>query len=72
MDPSGADVSSLCVTSTIPMFEPNAHVMGGGGGALGEHLGQEVQPYDGISGSSLCFLDFYICVLPEIRERFSY
>ena len=54
------------------MFEPNAHVMGGQGRALGEHLGQEVQPYDGISESSLCLLYFYICVLPEIRERFSY
>ena len=34
MDPSGADVSSLVVTFTIPVVKPNVHVMGGGGGAL--------------------------------------
>ena len=48
MDPSGADISSLCVTSTIPTLEPNVHVLGGGSGTLGEHLGQEVQPHGGI------------------------
>ena len=48
MDPLGADISSLCVTSTIPTLEPNFHVMGGGSGTLGEHLGQEVQPHGGI------------------------
>ena len=54
-------VSSLCVTSTISMLGHNAHEMGGGGGALGEHLGQEVQPHDKIRAlinqdweSSLC------------------
>ena len=48
MDPSGADISSLCVTSTTLMLEPNIHVMRGGVGALGEHLGQEMQPHDWI------------------------
>ena len=28
MDPSGADVRSLCVTFTMPMLEPNVHEMG--------------------------------------------
>ena len=28
MDPSGADVSSLVVTLTIPVVNPNVHVMG--------------------------------------------
>ena len=28
MDPSGADVSSLVVTFTIPVVKPNVHVMG--------------------------------------------
>ena len=44
MESSGADISSLYVTSAIPMLEPNALVMGGGGVALEEHLVQEVQP----------------------------
>ena len=41
MDPSGADISPLCVTSTFPILKPNALEMGGVGVALGEHLGQE-------------------------------
>ena len=28
MDPSGADVSSLVVSLTIPVVNPNVHVMG--------------------------------------------
>ena len=48
MDPSGADISSLCESSNSHMLEPKVHVMGGGGGASGDHLGQEVQPHYGI------------------------
>ena len=58
MDLSGADISSLCESSNSHMLEPNIHVMGGGGGASGDHLGQEVQPHYGIkaliSASQIC------------------
>ena len=37
-------ISAHCMTSAIPMLEPNALVIGGGGVALEEHLVQEVQP----------------------------
>ena len=53
MDPSGADVSSLCVTSTIPVLEHNTHMMRGVGGALGVQLRQEVQPHCQISPYTL-------------------
>ena len=42
MDPSAAGVISMGVSSTIPVVKPNVQVMGGGGGAFGEHLGQEI------------------------------
>ena len=48
MDPSGADISSLCESSNSHMLEPNVHVMGGGSGASGDHLGQEVHSHYGI------------------------
>ena len=53
MDPSGADVSSLCVTSTIPVLEHNTHRMRGVGGALGVQLRLEVQPHCQISPYTL-------------------
>ena len=55
MDPSGADVSSLCVTSTIPVLEYNTHMMRGVGGALGVQLQlrQEMQPHCQISPYTL-------------------
>ena len=61
MDPSGADISSLCESSNSHMLEPNVHVMGGGGGASGDHLGQEVQPHYGIR--ALIHQDWE-CLLP--------
>ena len=33
---------------TMPLLEPNIHVMRGESGALREHLGQEVQSHNGI------------------------
>ena len=61
MDPSGADISSLCESSNSHVLEPNVHVMGGGGGASGVHLGQEVQPHYGIK--ALIHQDWE-CLLP--------
>lgn len=49
------------------MLKPNANVMAGGGGSLGEQLDQELESHDGTIGSSR-FLDFDVYVLPEIGE----